>query len=201
RVIDMLKEGKEVALISDAGMPLISDPGSVLTARLREENLPYTVIPGTTAFVPALILAGYGAPFLFYGFLPEKNKERQAELRALSSQTASIIFYCAPHDVEKTIKDLYAAFGERNACAVREITKIYEEAEHFTLSQGVKEPKGEYVLIVSGAEKTDEFASLSEKEHIQKYLDEGLSKMDAIKRVAKERGVAKSSLYHYTVEE
>ena len=201
RVIELLKEGKEIALISDAGMPLISDPGSVLTARLREEGLSYTVIPGTTAFVPALILAGYGAPFLFYGFLPEKNKERQAALRALSTQTATLIFYCAPHDVEKTVKDLYAAFGERNACAVREITKIYEEAEHFTLSQGVKEPKGEYVLIVSGAEEQDEFATLTEKEHIQRYLDEGLSKMDAIKRVAKERGVAKSSLYHYTVEE
>ncbi len=201
RVIEDLKQGKEIALISDAGMPLVSDPGSVLIARVKEEGLSFTVVPGTTAFVPALILGGMGAPFLFHGFLPEKKKERDAVLRKLKNETATLIFYCAPHDMESTVQSLYQAFGDRTAVAVREITKMYEEAVHFTLSQGFNGAKGEFVLLVSGAEEKDEFAEISVEEHIQKYLSEGLSKMEAIKRVAKERGVAKSSLYHYTVKE
>ncbi len=201
RVVAELKQGKEIALISDAGMPLISDPGSVLIARVKEEGLPFTVVPGTTAFVPALILGGMGAPFLFHGFLPEKKKERDALLRRLKQETATLIFYAAPHDMESTVTALYGAFGDRKAVAVREITKMYEEAVHFTLSQGFSGAKGEFVLLVAGAQEQEEFAALSEEEHIQKYLNEGMGKMDAIKRVAKERGVPKSSLYHYTVAE
>ena len=201
KVVEMLREGKEIALISDAGMPLVSDPGGVLVTRLKEENLPFTVVPGTTAFVPALLLSGFSAPFLFFGFLPDKKKEKREKLEQLKKETANLIFYCAPHDVEETVKDLFSAFGERRACAVREITKIYEEAKPFMLSEGVGEARGEYVLIVEGAKEENPFAVLSEKEHIEKYLAEGLSKMDAIKRVAKERGVPKSSLYHYTVED
>ncbi len=201
RIIADLREGKEIALISDAGMPLISDPGSVLIARVKEEGLPFTVVPGTTAFVPALILGGMGAPFLFHGFLPDKKKERDAVLRKLKNETATLIFYCAPHDMESTVSALYQAFGDRTAVAVREITKMYEEAVHFTLSQGFNGAKGEFVLLISGAEVREEFAEISVEEHIQRYIGEGLSKMEAIKRVAKERGVSKSSLYHYTIED
>jgi 16S rRNA (cytidine1402-2'-O)-methyltransferase len=202
-LINLLKDGKDVALISDAGTPLISDPGNVLTKMLKEEGLEYTVVPGACAFVPALILSGLDTSrFCFLGFLPEKQSERREFLNKYKNLDLTLLFYSAPHDVKKDIESIYSVFGDRVAVAVKEITKLHERAERFNLKDGLSgEPKGEYVLIVSGAEKTDEFASLSEKEHIQKYLDEGLSKMDAIKRVAKERGVAKSSLYHYTVEE
>ena len=201
RVVSMLKEGKEVALVSDAGMPLVSDPGAVLVARLKEEGLPFTVVPGTTAFVPALILSGFSAPFLFFGFLPDKKKERRETLAAISTQTANLIFYCAPQDVEETVRALYDAFGERRAAAVREITKMHEEATAFLLSEGLPAARGEYVLIVEGCKNQDTSPKIGEKEEIEALIASGMSKMDALKKVAKERGVPKSSLYRYTIKE
>ena len=201
RVLALLREGKEVALISDAGMPLVSDPGAVLVARLKKEGLPFTVIPGTTAFVPALILSGFSAPFLFFGFLPDKKKDRREALASLAGERANLVFYCAPQDVESTVKALYEAFGERRAAAVREITKIHEEATEFFLSQGCPDARGEYVLIVEGSQKRDTSPEIGEKEEIEALIASGMSKMDALKKVAKERGVPKSSLYRYTVKD
>lgn len=201
RVLALLREGKEVALISDAGMPLVSDPGAVLVARLKEEGLPFTVIPGTTAFVPALILSGFSAPFLFFGFLPDKKKDRREALASLAEERANLVFYCAPQDVESTVKALYEAFGERRAAAVREITKIHEETTEFLLSEGCPDARGEYVLIVEGSQKRDTSPEIGEKEEIEALIASGMSKMDALKKVAKERGVPKSSLYRYTVKE
>ena len=202
KIIDKLKSGKNIAVISDAGMPVISDPGNILAAALIENGLEFTVIPGANAALSALVLSGFDASnFCFIGFLPAKKSDRESLLAKYANIPATLIFYSAPHDVKKDIESLYAAFGERKAAAVKEITKIHERAEFFNLKDGIEgEPKGEYVLIVEGAKENAEFFGLTEEEHIKKYIDGGMDKKDAIKRVAKERGVSKSSLYKYTIE-
>lgn len=201
KIIEKLKEGKNIAVISDAGMPVISDPGDVLVKTLIENDLEFTVIPGATAFVSALILSGLDSNrFCFLGFMPEKNKERREFLEKYKNLDVTVIFYSAPHNVVKDIESIYEVFGDRRAVAVKEITKIHERAERFNLKDGLlTEPKGEYVLLVEGAEYKNLNLELTEEEHIQKYLDEGMDKKEAIKLVAKERGVSKSTLYKYTI--
>lgn len=201
KIIEKLKNGLNIAVISDAGMPVISDPGNFLTSALISENLPFTIVPGACAFVSALVLSGADASrFCFLGFMPEKEGERREFLEKYKSLDLTLIFYSAPHDVKKDVTSLYQAFGDRRAITVREITKIHESVEYFNLKDGVKtEPKGEYVLIVEKPEKED-FLALSEEDHINKYLDAGMDKKEALKRVAKERGVSKSSLYKYTIK-
>lgn len=196
KIIELLRQGKEVAVISDAGTPIISDPGDVLSKKLIENNLPYTVIPGACAFVPALILSGLNeGRFYFYGFLPDKKGDIKRELESLSQIRVPLIFYCAPHDVKKTAEYLYEFLGERKAVAVREITKIHEQRTEFNLSEGYNgEIKGEFVLIVEGNKQKQAFPEHIE-EHLQFYLDKGLTKNEAIKQVAKDRGVHKSEIY------
>jgi len=203
RIVRKLKDGKNIAVISDAGMPVISDPGSVLISALLENGLEFTVIPGANAALSALILSGFNAErFCFLGFLPEKKSERESLLREYKNLSATLIFYSAPHDVKKDIETLYAVLGERKAAAVKEITKIHERAEFFNLKDGIcGEPKGEFVLIVEGAKKCAEYENLTEEEHIKMYINGGMDKKEALKRVAKERGVSKSSLYKYTINE
>ncbi|MBE7087220.1 MAG: 16S rRNA (cytidine(1402)-2'-O)-methyltransferase [Clostridiales bacterium] len=203
KIIKKLKEGKNIAVISDAGTPSVSDPGCVLTTMLIEEGLDFTVIPGACAFVNALVLSGVDTSrFCFLGFMPDKSGERKEFLERYKNLDMPLIFYSAPHDVKKDIESIYAVFGERNAVAVREITKLHETVERFSLKDGLPtEPKGEYVLIVDKGENINPNLQLSEKEHIQKYLDLGLDKKEALKKVAKERGVSKSSLYKYTIED
>ncbi|MCQ2387136.1 MAG: 16S rRNA (cytidine(1402)-2'-O)-methyltransferase [Clostridia bacterium] len=200
-IIEKLKAGKNIAVISDAGMPVISDPGNVLVKSLIEEGLEFTVVPGACALISALILSGLdSARFCFIGFLPEKQTERKELLEKYSSLDMPLIFYSAPHDIVKDIETVYSVFGNRRAVAVKEITKIYENAERFNLKDGLKsEPKGEFVLIVDGKEKED-YSNLSIEEHLQMYINSGLDKKEALKKVAKERGVSKSSLYKYTIE-
>lgn len=202
KIIAKLKEGKNIAVISDAGMPVISDPGNVLTEMLKNEGLEFTVVPGACAFVSALVLSGLDASrFCFLGFLPEKEGERQRFLEKYKNLDLTLAFYCAPHDIEKDILSIHKVFGDRYAVAVKEITKLHERAEGFELKDGLlSEPKGEYVLIVEKA-KEEDFSALSEEEHIKKYLDLGIDKKEALKRVAKERGVSKSSLYKYTIKD
>ena len=203
KIVQKLKDGKNIAVISDAGMPVISDPGSVLINALRENGLEFTVIPGANAALSALILSGFNAErFCFLGFLPEKKSDRENLLNEYKNISATLIFYSAPHDVKKDIETLFSVLGERNAAAVKEITKIHERVEFFNLKDGLKsEPKGEYVLIVEGAKKNAEYDNLSEEEHIKMYVDGGMDKKEALKRVAKERGVPKSSLYKYTIKD
>ncbi len=199
-VVQLLKEGKDGALISDAGTPCVSDPGGVLIQVLRENGMPFTVVPGAAAFVSALVLSGFGAPFSFVGFLPERKNEREERLARAAASGFNMVFYCAPHDVKKICGYLFAALGERRAAAVREITKIYESVEYFNLRDGYPgEPKGEFVLIVEGKPPEDENAGLNDEELIEKYIAGGMSKMDAVKRVAKERKKPKSELYSYTI--
>ena len=203
-IVSELKNGKNIAVISDAGTPIISDPGSVLNKRLIEEGLDFTVIPGATAFIPALILSGLeSSRFTFIGFLPEKNKDRESLLKDYVNSKDTLIFYSAPHDVNEDFKSLYKVLGNRKIVAVKEITKMHETAYRFSLeSAKIDEPKGEFVLVVEGASKSDSKTfELSIKEHIDLYISRGLSKKEAIKKVAEERGVSKNSLYKYTIEE
>ncbi len=202
KLVAKLKEGKNIALITDAGMPVISDPGNILVNLLVENELEFTVVPGACAFVSALVLSGLdNSRFCFLGFLPSKASERREFLERYKSLDMTLIFYSAPHDVKKDIESIYSVFGERRAVAVREITKLHESVERFNLSSGpATEPKGEYVLLVEGGKVENENLALSEKEHIELYISQGLDKKEALKRVAKERGVSKSSLYKYTIE-
>ena len=203
KLIADLKNGKNIAVISDAGTPVISDPGNVLTQILREEGIDYTVIPGATAFVPALILSGMDAQrFAFIGFLPEKKKDQNELFAKYKNLDLTLIFYCAPHDLKKTVEILYKGLGERKAAAVKEITKLHESVERFNLSDGIKEenPRGEYVLIVEGGQgEENPNLKLSIEEHINIYIEKGMSKMDAVKAVAKERQLPKSEIYKYTI--
>lgn len=197
KIIAELKDGKSVAVISDAGTPVISDPGSVLIEKLIEEGLEFTVIPGACAFIPALLLSGLGkGKFFFYGFLPEKNSEIKKELAPLKCLNYPIIFYSAPHDLQKTIKAIYDNFGDRRAVAVREITKLHEERKEFLLSSGYNgETRGEFVIVVEGGSSAEEGYPEDLNEHLNIYLNQGLSKNEAIKQVAKDRGVHKSQIY------
>ena len=201
KIIERLKNGENIAVISDAGMPVISDPGNVLVKLLIENGLSFTVIPGACACVSALVLSGLDASrFCFLGFLPEKEKYRKEFLLKYKNLDLTLIFYSAPHDVVKDIKTIYEVFGDRNAVAVKEISKVHETAEMFNLKDGLSgEPRGEYVLVVEGAKQNAEYENLTEEEHVEKYLKQGMDKKDAIKLVAKERGVPKSSLYKYTI--
>ena len=201
-IVEKLKDGKNIAIISDAGMPVISDPGNILVNALRENGLEYTVVAGANAALSALILSGFNAEkFCFLGFLPEKKNERESLLEEYKNISATLIFYSAPHDVKKDVSTLYSVLGARQAAAVKEISKVHEKTEIFNLKDGIlSEPKGEYVLIVEGAKKNAEYKNLSEEEHIKLYINGGMDKKEALKRVAKERGVTKSSLYKYTID-
>lgn len=203
-IIELLKSGKNVALITDAGTPVVSDPGNVLTKTLVENNVEFTVVPGATACVSALLLSGLDASnFTFIGFLPEKNKDRQELLKKYAYVPSTLIFYSAPHDVNKDLKDLYSCLGDRNAAAVKEITKLHETVYRFTLAAAeISQPRGEFVIVVEGCKTAPNvYENLTEKEHIDLYLRRGMSKKEAIKIVAAERGVSKNSLYKYTVED
>lgn len=202
KLIEKLKSGKNIALITDAGMPVISDPGNILTQMLVENGLEFTVVPGACAFVSALVLGGLDSSrFCFLGFMPAKSSERKEFLEKYKTLDMTLIFYSAPHDVKKDIESIYSVFGNRRAVAVKEITKLYEKAERFELKDNLSsEPKGEYVILVEGAKNENENLKLTEKEHIDLYISRGMDKKDALKQVAKERGVSKSSLYKYTIK-
>ena len=202
KIISANAEGKEVAIVSDAGMPVISDPGGTVCSALKEAGAAYTVIPGTNAFLSALVLSALPAErFAFIGFLPDKEGARRALLERYKDVDLTLCFHVAPQDVDRHISSMYAVFGERMACAVREITKLHEEAISFTLSEGLAgEKRGEYVIVVEGAAEVENpLNALSETEHIRHYMAEGLSKKDALKRAAADRGVPKSALYPFTV--
>ena len=201
KIVEKLKNGTNIALISDAGMPLISDPGEVLVKTLIENNLEFTVIPGACAFVSALILSGLDSSrFAFLGFLPQKKSQRVELLEKYKNLDLTLIFYCAPHDITKDISDIYSVFGDRVAVAVKEITKIHESSIRFNLKDNLpQEPKGEFVLLVDKAQQQMPYSHLSPEELVYKYIQDGLEKKEALKKVAKERGIAKSDLYKLTL--
>jgi len=203
KIIDMSREGKSIAIISDAGMPVISDPGNAVCRALREAGVEYTVIPGACAFISALVLSALPADrFLFIGFLNGKAGEKEETLAKYKDVEATLAFHCAPQDVDGDIALMFKAFGDRRAAAVREITKIHEETIPFNLSDGLAgEKKGEYVIIVEGATKKENpLNSLSAAEHIKYYMDAGMDKKSALKQAAKDRGVSKSDLYKFGID-
>lgn len=203
KILEASKRGEKVAVVSDAGTPVVSDPGNKVCQILREAGEPYTLIPGASAFVAALVLSALPADrFAFIGFLPAKTSEKKAVLEKYKDVDLTLAFHSAPQDVDKDIKAMFEVFGERKAAAVREITKIHEETQTFLLSEGLAgEKRGEYVLVVEGAvEKESPLNALSEKEHIQHYMAAGLDKKEALKRAAKDRGVSKSELYPFAID-
>lgn len=202
KIISAAKEGKEVAIITDAGMPVISDPGNVVCKSLKEAGVEYTVIPGANAALSALILSAFPADkFAFIGFLPDKAGERKRLLEKYKNLDLTLIFHVAPQDVDPHISSISEVFGDRNACAVREITKLHEEAVTFKLSEGLKgEKRGEYVLIVEGASGENPLNALTVKEHLLRYMSGGIDKKEAIKLVAKDRGVPKSEIYKIALD-
>ena len=203
KILSFSREGKNVAVVSDAGTPVVSDPGNTVCKILKEAGEPYTLIPGASAFVAALVLSALPADrFAFIGFLPDKTSEKKAVLEKYKDLDLTLAFHSAPQDVDKDIKAMYEVFGERKAAAVREITKIHEESVSFLLSEGLTgEKRGEYVLVVEGAgEKENPLNALSEKEHIAHYMRSGLDKKEALKRAAKDRGVSKSALYPFALD-
>lgn len=203
RIISMSRDGKIVAVVSDAGTPVVSDPGNALCKRLREAGEPYTLLPGACAFVAGLVLSALDADkFAFIGFLPDKNSEKKAVLERYKDVDLTLVFHSAPQDIDKNVATMYEIFGERKACAVREITKIHEESRSLMLSEGLDgEKRGEYVLVVEGAkQKENPLNSLSETDHIRYYMSQGLDKKDALKKAAKDRGVSKSDLYKFALD-
>ena len=203
-IIALLNEGKDVAIISDAGMPVISDPGETIIKKLRENNIDYTVIPGANAGLCALILSGLDASrFTFVGFLPDDKKMRENLLVEIKDYKTTLLFYVAPHDVISVCEKLCNVLGKRKAVLVNEITKMYEKTFNFNLGDEINfEPKGEYVLVVEGSKKIEvnDLKSLSIKDHLLYYINLGETKADAIKKVAKERGVNKNEVYKVAID-
>lgn len=204
QIIGRVKAGENIAYISDAGTPCVSDPGLELVKAAIEEGVSYTVIPGPSAFLNALVLSGFDSSrFLFLGFLPQKKSERQRLLEGVKHLPFTLIFYCAPHDIGKDIESIYSVLGERRFAAVKEITKVYERVIFGKLSEGIKEEiRGEYVLICEGAGEIESpLNALSIEEHIEHYIRLGRSKMEAVKLVAKERSLPKNEVYKYTIKD
>lgn len=203
RIVRAAREGKEVAIVSDAGMPVVSDPGNAVCRVLREEGIAYTVVPGANAALSALVLSALPSErFAFIGFLPDKAGERRALLERYAGLDMTLIFHAAPQDVDRDISALYGAFGDRRACAVREITKLHEETLPFTLAQGLAgEKRGEYVLLVEGASGGDNaLNALDGRAHILHYMAQGMDKMQAVKAAARDRGVSKSEMYKFSLD-
>ena len=212
-ILDRVAAGEAAALVTDAGMPAISDPGEDIVRLAAERGIRVSIVPGCCAAVSALALSALSSGrFAFEGFLSTNRHERNERLAEVKDERRTLIFYEAPHKLKSTLRDLCDLFGESRKIALcRELTKINEEIVRTTLGDAVslyetKEPRGEYVLIVEGAAEAgiqkddrssdaDALSALSPAEHVSHYTDAGLSKMDAVKAAAKDRGMSKSEFY------
>ena len=203
-----LKDGKNIAVITDAGTPGISDPGEELGAMCYEEDIEVNAVPGAAACITAVTSSGQACRrFSFEAFLPKDKKERARVLAEMQQETRTMIVYEAPHHLRATLQELYQALGDRSITLCRELTKRYEEKKKMTLAQAVdyyreNDPRGEYVLVIAGKSKEEvmqeeqsRWEDLSIEEHMQIYLDQDYSKKDAMKAVAKDRGVSKRDIY------
>jgi 16S rRNA (cytidine1402-2'-O)-methyltransferase len=198
-VVSMLKEGLNVGLVTDQGTPIISDPGFIVSRGVIESGFNVISLPGATAFVPALTSSGIEpSPFLFYGFLNAKKSKQISELKTLSNLKYTIIFYESVHRMKETLENMLEVLGDRKIAVCRELSKIHEEIVRDNISNIiplVDNMKGEFVIVVEGNKEIIDFSELDVVEHVKMYVEDGLSEMDAIKKVAKERGVAKSVIY------
>ncbi len=198
--IKYLEQGKNIAVVSDRGTPVISDPGYILVKEAIDKNYNVVCLPGSTALIPAIVMSGLGdGPFTFYGFLNSKETKRKKELEELKEHKFTLIFYEAPHRIDKTLENIKNIFGDRKIAIVREISKKYEEVIRGTVSEVIKQInniKGEIVLVVEGNKEKKDFSSLSIIDHINIYLKEGKDSKEAIKLVAKDREIPKSEVYN-----
>ena len=209
-LLDALSSGKNIALITDAGTPGISDPGEELVAMAFEQGFEVVPIPGACAFVNAAIVSGQSVRRIaFEAFLPKDKKERQRIMSELKDETRTIVIYEAPHHLKKTLTELSEVLGgSRSLTLVRELTKKFEEKRKTTFDEALSffednDPRGEYVLVIEGkskeeqrAEQTEQFSDLSIEEHVLHYInDEGMDKKSAMKAAAKDRGVSKRDIY------
>lgn len=212
-VVELLESGKNVALVSDAGMPIISDPGENLVKYLITEGYNIETIPGVTAITTAIIQSGLDSSrFAFEGFLNTNKKQRKLRLESLVNESRTIIFYEAPHKILNTLKDLYQYLGDRKICIARELTKLYEEYKYLKISEAIEllsnsTIKGEIVLLVEGKSQEDIkneeikiIADISNIELVKKYISEGLDKKEAVKKVAKLKNINKNDVYKECLE-
>ena len=213
-LIRLLQEGKDIALVTDAGTPAISDPGEVLVRMCQEAGITVTSLPGPAACITALTLSGLSTRrFCFEGFLPFDNKkELRAVLEELKEETRTIILYEAPHHLIRTLDCLYEALGERRITLCRELTKKFETVFPTTLRDALhyyetNQPRGEYVLVLEGKsrrekekERQDACAQMSLEEHMSLYEEQGIDRKEAMKRVAKDRGISRREVYQYFLE-
>lgn len=207
-IIKRLQDGENIAIVTDAGTPGISDPGSVIVSKCIGEGIEFEVLPGATAITTALVNSGLDTTkFLFRGFLPRENKERKPIIEELKDRKETLIFYEAPHRLLDTLEFLKDNLGNRKVAICRELTKLHEEILRFTLEESIeyykeKSARGEYVLVVEGKtqeeieqEEKTKWENLTVKDHIKKYIEDGMSKKEAVKQVAKDRNMSKSEIY------
>lgn len=208
-LIEQMLEGKSIALVSDAGTPAISDPGEDLVRLSIENGIKVTAIPGPAALITALIISGLPTGrFVFEGFLSMNKRIRKERIEALKDEVRTIVFYEAPHKLLHTLKDLMDVFGDRRIVLARELTKKFEEVIRCTLKEAIEKyenepPKGEYVLIVEGRnieelvqEKSVAWDSMSLQDHVNMYINQGIPKKEALKKVAADRGLSKRDVYN-----
>lgn len=208
KIVEILNSGKNLALVSDAGMPIISDPGQNLVKYLVKNNYDIEVVPGVTALITAIVKSGLDSTrFTFEGFLSVNKKQRKERLKSLVNETRTMIFYEAPHKILSTLKDMYEYFGNRDICVARELTKIHEEYRYTNFKDAIinieeNGIKGEIVLVISGVsedkineEKNKEIEQINSLELVKEYMKNGDTKKDAIKKVAKLKGVNKDVVY------
>jgi len=213
-LVEQLSAGTNIALITDAGTPGISDPGEELVKQAYAAGIEVTSLPGACAAITALTLSGLSTRrFTFEAFLPSDKKEKQRVLNELVSDTRTIVLYEAPHRLVRTLKELLEAFGDRKISIIRELTKKYETILLTTLSESIaiyeeKEPRGEYVLVIEGKsreeieqEEQNKWSNLSIVEHMKLYTSQGVEKKEAMKVVAKARGVSKREIYEVLIHE
>lgn len=199
KVLEYLSNGNNVAIVSDRGTPILSDPGNICVKKAIDAGYNVVSLPGATAVIPALTSSGIDASrFIFYGFLNSKHSQRMKELELLKSQKMTIIFYEAPHRIIETLDDIKNVFGDRTISVSREISKRYEEIYRGTISEVINEigePKGEFVIVVTGNMENTNYDNITVLEHVKMYMDDGIDEKSAIKMVAKDRNVPKSEIY------
>lgn len=213
KLIQMALEGKSIALVTDAGTPGISDPGEGIVKLAIENGIQVFLIPGAAALIYGLVVSGLStSKFVFEGFLPTDNKSRRERFKSLENEERTIIFYEAPHKLQRTLEDLYETFGNRKIALCRELTKKHEEIIRCTLPEAVenfkdKKPLGEFVLVMEGKnrqeaekERLEQLEELPIEQHIKMLMENGLTKKDAIKEVAKERKLPKAEVYKHSLD-